>query len=294
MKPAGLVRRLAPALSALLAACAASWTLEEFDALARTHSARTIVLAEDLSLYSPYDPQRTHEYVELFRAQRAEVFALLEVEGAAPTLVELEPNEGLGASVTVEGNGIRVHGLSTEPHGGLLGYAPGNRVVLAVDPPQTIELADGRRISGGMAASMFASTIRHELAHVAVFLRGIEDGGWLHEGVAHAVELAQVADGRLLLEPPPEQLTWAARIPREQRSLATLADWRQTLPPTDDDRRARLLAFSLTLFLLERDGAPLAEALPRLATIGRHELAALEPEWSAWLERFAPPPATER
>ncbi len=294
MKPAARVRRLAPALSTLLAACAASWTLEEFDALARTSGARTIVLEEDLSLYSPYDPLRTREYVELFRAQRAEVFALLGVEGAAPTLVQLEPSQGLGASVTVEGNDIHVHELSTEPHGGLLGYAPGNRVVLAVDPPQTIELADGRTISSGMAASMFASTIRHELAHVAVFLRGIGEGGWLHEGVAHAVELAQVADGRLLLEPPPEQLSWAARIPREQRSLATLADWRQTLPPTDDDRRARLLAFSLTLFLLERDGAPLAEALPRLATLGRRELVALEPAWSAWLERFAPPPATER
>ena len=207
---------------------------------------------------------------------------------APPTVVQLHPNPGLGAELYTEGNRIGVRSLSLDPDGGFTGRAPGNRVILEVDPPQVLQLEDGRSLPGAFDASMFERTIRHELTHVAVFLLGVEEGGWLHEGLAHAVAEMPVADGRLQPDPSHALLALAARLPREERSLPWLLAWQQRLPVTEADHAARALACSLVLFVLEHDGAPsLREGFPRLAARDRASLLALEGEWSAWLDRCA-------
>jgi hypothetical protein len=273
---------------AALAGCLVSYDLPEFDELARTSHYRTILLEEDYSLYSPFDGIATRDYAQLVVRHRAELLELFGIESAPPTLVELRPTEGIGVDVEAEGNGLRILAASTEPHDGVLGWAPGNHVVIAVDAPQKVRLADGREIEGAWNASTFESTIRHELAHAAVFLSGVEDGGWLHEGMAHAVQWLPVEDGRFRLEPRPEQLAWASASPREARSLERLVAWRQSLPPTDGDVEVRLLAFSLVAFWFEREGSPrVRDGFPRLAALGRAEIVALEPEWSAWLDALA-------
>ena len=291
--------RNAAALAALsgmcsaLAGCLVSYELPEFDKLARTSNYRTILLEADYSMYSPFGGNATRDYALLVERHRAELLELFGVEAAAPTLVELRPTDGIGVDFEAEGNGIRVLAASREPHDGVLGWAPGNHVVIAVDAPQKVRLADGREIEGAWNASTFESTIRHELAHVAVFLSGVEEGGWLHEGMAHAVQWLPLEDGRFRLEPQPEQLAWASASPREARSLEWLVAWRQSYPPTESDVAARLLAFSLVAFWFEREGSPsVRDGFPRLAALGRKQIMALEPEWSAWLDALAAAPAS--
>src|SRR5688572_11029444 len=120
MSPSTRVARLALAgsLPALLGACTRHYTLREFDAIARTAPARTIVLEPRFSLYSPYDVIATREYVPLIAAQQAEVFALFGVTEETPLPILLQPNEGLGMDVTIEGDQLRLNGISMEPHGG--------------------------------------------------------------------------------------------------------------------------------------------------------------------------------
>jgi hypothetical protein len=66
--------RLATALAAALgflglAACRTHDSLPEFDALARTSTAHTIVFEDGFSLYSPYDPIPTRQFLPLIEQQ---------------------------------------------------------------------------------------------------------------------------------------------------------------------------------------------------------------------------------
>lgn len=284
----GLV--LAASLAAL-GACTREYTLREFDAIARTAPVRTIVLEQRFSLYSPYDLLGTREYVPLITAQQAEVFALFGVAAETPLPILLQTNEGLGADFTLEGDRMSINSISMQPHGGVLGRAGEDAVVIEVAPAQTMRREDGTEIKGYLGASMYTSTIRHELAHIAANLLGIGGGSWLREGIAHAVEWLPAEGERLRADSPPEQLKVLARLPREQRSIAALLDWEQRLPPTDDDGVARLLAFSFAAFLLERETGPFREGALRIAALDEEHLLALEDAWSEWLDAIAAVPA---
>lgn len=282
-------RWLATVLPLALAACATTFSLEEFDALARTSGARTIVLTEDLSLYSPYDPLRTRAFLELIRAQRAEVFALFGVAKERPLVVQLHPNPGLGVELSVQGDRITVESVSEVANERINGQATIDLVIIEVDPERVLQLPDGRSIPGAFEPSMYADTIRHELTHVATRLLGIERSDWLSEGIAHAVGATTIEGGRFELAPVAAILGEAARLPHDPRAMAALLEWRQGFPVNDTDVSARRLAMSLVLFALERDGPDLRAGLLRLAALDRRELLALHSEWSAWLARFGQP-----
>lgn len=286
---------LAPLVSVLVGSCATGPSMNELDARVRESGAKTIVLGERLSLYSPYDLIRTRQYLELIEKQREEVFALFGVENERPLVVQLHPNESLGVQFSVEGDRIGVKSISEVTDERVNGQATIDLVIVEVDPIQVLHLGDGRALPGAFEASMYADTIRHELTHVATTLLGSSLNNWLSEGVAHAVELIPIENGRFGLDPVPEVLSETAKLPHESRSLEALLDWRQGFPVTSEDVSARRLALSLVLFALERDGAPtLREGVLRLATRDRREFLALAAEWSAWLDRCADPPATSR
>ncbi len=164
MKPYHAHALAALAASAVLPACTANPSLPEFDSLARTAGARTIVLEEGFSLYSPYDVITTREYVPLIAQQRAEVFALLGVESPSPIVVHLREDEGIGADLSVMGDEVRVGGLSMAPDDGILGWA-GEELVVRVAPARLLTFADGREITSVLGASMYKDTLRHELTH---------------------------------------------------------------------------------------------------------------------------------
>ena len=272
-----------PALAAL-GACTRRYTLPEFDALARTTSARTILLEERVSLYSPYDWARTRSYLEVIEKERAAVFELFGVESEEPTVVWLRVDPKLGVQVAVEGELLRIESVSMETHDGILGHADGSVVEIRVAPLDEVQLPGGRTITGTFDVSMYADTIRHELAHAAAFQRGLHGRGWLEEGLAHAVAWLPIEGGRLRMEPPPERLRVAAALPRELRSIANLLAWEQHFPPTDEDRASRLLAFSLVAFLLEREASPFRERVVRIAAFDEDRLLALQDAWSEWLD----------
>jgi hypothetical protein len=81
--------------------------------------------------------------------------------------------------------------------------------------------------------------IRHELVHVATGRLGIDGGTWLSEGIAHAVAEIPIAEERFVVDPAPEALIRAARLPKQERDFARLLAWRQSFPGTSADGHAR-------------------------------------------------------
>lgn len=277
-------RALLPSLVACLAACAAPPTLERIDRMARSTSARTILLEDDLTLYSPYEMTLTRGFLTEIRAQKDEVFALFAVTDDLPLQVWLRPNEDLSLDFTVEDDRLRVVRLSRVPKDGVLGRAVGQSVVIEVDPQRRVDLPDGRQIESGPGAGMFTNTIRHELTHVATTRIGIEGADWLREGIAHAVEWIPVEGGNFRLDPVPKALLGAAELPSDPASFEHLLAWRQSIPPVDADFRLRRQALALVVYALEQQHAPsLREGLLRVAALDAVALRGLRPGWSEWL-----------
>lgn len=282
-------RALLPSLVAGLAACAAPLTLDRIDRMARATDARTILLEEDLTLYSPYEAGQTRAFLSELRAQRDEVFALFDVTEDEPLQVWLRPNEGLSLDFTVEDDRLLVSRASRVPEDGVLGRAVGTSVVIEVDPPGRLTLPDGRVVESAPGPGMFTDTIRHELTHVATTRIGVEGADWLREGIAHAVEWLPVENGRFRLDPPPAALRGAAELPSDRGAFEHLLAWRQSIPPDDTDVLVRRQALALVVYALEQQQAPsLREGLLRVAALDAVALRGLRPGWSEWLASLFP------
>jgi hypothetical protein len=271
-----------------LAACASALSLPELDALARQVEARTIVLEEDVSIYSPYDLAATREYLDLVRAERDLVFALLDVPPGEPIVVWLRPDDGVKAEVSMVGDGMLVDSVSISPRDHILGQADGVQVQIRVGLPTRIALADGSTVSAYLQASMYADTVRHELTHVAITRLGLSIPSWLSEGFAHAVEWIPVEAGRFAPTRGQSQLRAAAALPAETRSLDALLAWRQTLPVRlKEDSAARHLALAFVVFVCETQDLTVRAGLLHLAELEPDEVRGLQDAWSAWLARYA-------
>jgi len=278
-------------LTSGLTACTTHYTLPEFDALARTFWAKTIYLGEKASVYSPYDLVPTIEFANLLEEERAEVFALFGVESETPVLVYLSPNDGLGLDAEVIGDQVHVTGARTTLPGSFMGQAGGRVAQIEVAAPAILQLENGRSLSQFLGASTYRETIRHEFTHVAVNLLGLGGPDWLREGMAHYVESVSVEDGRFVLDPAPVRLRIAAILLPGIRDLDPVLEWKQSIPPVEQDGNMRAIAFTLVTFLIERERAPsLREGYERIAAYRPEQIRALQPEWSAWLASLAPPP----
>ena len=275
----------------LLSSCTTHYSLRVLDDVARTSGARTIVLQEKLSIYSPEETFYAQDYVTLIEKQRQEVLGLFGVDNESPIIVQLRQNEGMGMDATIEGNTIRFNRLRMSPDGGILGSARKDVIVVEVAPRTVLKLADGSPFVGVLGASMYKDTIRHELAHVATNLLGVRGGDWLREGIAHAVEWIPIEDGRFVLDPVPESLRGAAGFPRGPGVLDELLAWTQSFPPADRDPSVRLLAHTLVVYLIEREGAPsLRDGLLRVAAYPPARIRAVEADWMTWLDGLAAEP----
>jgi hypothetical protein len=275
-----------------LAGCSLAIEPTELDAALRNAGVRTVLFADGLSLYSPYEAVPSRGYLEKLLAERDECFALLGVESDEPVQVWLRVDPGLGLDVRMlDGDRMQVEGASLRTDAGINGMAGELQVILLVDAPNELVLADGRTLTGSFDPEQFRGTMRHELTHVATHLLGLPQVSWLQEGIAHAVEFAPAADGRLRFDPPPKELLWAAQLEPEARSIDALLTWQATNPPGPDERAMRLLAFSLVAFLLEREpAATLRDGLLRIGALEPAELRALQSAWSDWLTGLAQAP----
>lgn len=288
MHPTLFLRALGATLVGLLASCATRLTQREFDDLARTLESRTVVFERALTLYSPYDPRTTHGYLDVIEAERASLFALFEVESAEPILVWLQPSADMGLDATLEGGQLRLRGISSSPADGILGHALGETIVVRVAPEQILAASDGRTLRTTPDPTTHRSTIRHELAHVATNLLGVSRRCWLTEGLAHAVQWIPIEDGRFQLDPMPESLQQAASLAPDARTFDEMLAWEQGFPPTDLDRRMRLLALSFVVFAVDRQQAPsLRERVLSVAALDDAGVRSLQAGWAAWLGSFA-------
>jgi len=270
----------------LLGACSAL-SLPEFDHLARTTGARTILLEQGLSLYSPFDARNTRQYLDLLVAQRDEVFSMFELEHGPVLVVRLRPDESMSLGVEAQGQTLSVQELDLEPDDGVLGSAGQDVATITVPAPRRLRLEDGREIEIFAAPSLFTETIRHELAHVASARLGLGREGWLREGLAHAVESVPFTGGRFVLEDGSRPFRLVSGAPRDPAALEAMLAWNQSYPPTDEDRRMRQIAFSFTVFAVEVQGAAsLRAALAGVDALDAGEILALQPRWSAWLDEL--------
>ncbi len=269
-----------------LSACRSAPTLQEIDQPARRTQAQTIVLSEKLSVYSPYEWFATKDFTELIESELDSVFELFEIEPEVPVLIWLRPHEEMGLDLTVEPGRFSNEGVSLAPESGILGFAVEREVVVHVPPVQYVIAADGRRIPGTLAASMFQDTIRHELAHVASLRTGLRCAPWLCEGIAHLVEWVPMEQGSPVLDPVPEELELAASIPAQLRSIDRMLAWHQDMQQgTNEDRLMRVQALSFVTFFLQKERAPtFREGIERLAAVEDDQVRELEPEWSGWLD----------
>jgi hypothetical protein len=282
------LRLLLLVLAGALGSCAAEISLRDLDDLARSTGSRTVLLEDDVSLYSPYDGGYTRALLSKVQAQRADVFALFGVHTDEPTFVWFRENPDLGVDVELEGDRLRVRSVSTPSRGDVLGRSQGNAMIVEVAPPNTLTLADGRTVTGVLELPDLDGTIRHELAHVASTLLGVRGRTWIREGIAHAVEWIPIEDGHFRLDPPPGPLLDAAAVPRERRSVDALLRWEHGDPPTERDLVLRQLALSLVVFAAERQDSPsFGERLLLVDALRVSELRALQPAWSAWLDALS-------
>ena len=274
-------------LAALCAGCRIEYTLREFDQLARETKARTIVLGEELSLYSPYDTVGTRMYLACIEAERASVFALFGIEDHETLVVQLQPDAGIGIEAHMEGEGVAVdRGVEVKPEADILGHANGCDVVIRVAPP--MPLAGAPELQTILDPSVHAQTIRHELTHVASGIVGMRGSPWLSEGLAHAVEWFPLVDGHFSRDELPPELRYVPAFPREMRSIDALLAWEQEFPADDEDRLVRALAATLVAFAVERQSAPsFRERVLGVAALDGAQLRAMQPEWSAWLDALS-------
>src|SRR6185503_16411208 len=131
-------RTVALTALALGAACASPGSIGRVDQLARATGARTVLLEEHFSLYSPYDLLRTREYVELVETQRAAVFELFGVQSEEPLVLWLRLDERMGVHASITDDRMRIESVSLETHDGILGEAGDGVVVVRVAPLDVI------------------------------------------------------------------------------------------------------------------------------------------------------------
>lgn len=271
------------------AACAATVEIEELDSLIRSSEARTILLEPGFSLYSPFAHVPTRDYLALVEEERGLVARLFGPGSLDGVVVWLVPVEGLQPGVTIEDDAIRF-GPRSAPAPRVLGISGGRTVVVRVEPPSTLEISDGRRIEGNWAAETYREVLRHELAHVAAHAAGIDGETWLDEGLAHAVELARVEGGELVVDARAAPIAGAADVPRGQRALAPVLDYAEDLATIERGGElahphGRQLATSFFVHLLARRGeGSFAEKARAIAQMSRAELLAEEGEWQEALD----------
>lgn len=261
---------------AILVGCTAPQRVgpEALERLARGAGAKTVVAAEDLTVFSPYGPRATANLIDMIREEYRAVCHLFEIETDRPLLVWLEAVES-----DVDEDGMWILEALHPRKAGMAGLANtgGNVIVLYVS---------AHRIGAAAAPEAVRHTARHELAHIASRRKGLVPDRWLGEGLAEFVaNLQRTSDGRLVSFPPPLPAIWNARLRLSEHSLESVLEWSPRVKDLEVLGDYYLLSHAFVQFLFRRRrDEPLLESIGRTAAMARPELVALEAEWKTWLE----------
>jgi hypothetical protein len=264
-----------------VASCASPTSLTTIDDWVREIEACSVIVTPSYSLYSPYDSERTHRFVELVEREREAVSALFEIGELRRTIIWLRPITEAGGLDAELGESLP---LLTQPPDHILGLASEDVVVVRVPPVQRAHLGDGRFFVLVVSTDENERTLRHELVHVATRQIGINGRAWLHEGIAHMVESFELVDGQLTSSRAMPVLQIDGDLPQESGLMSWLLSWEQSSTFDGNNQLARLLGFFLVTFLVESRAEPFPEALRSIANLSSADLLDLEDEWISWLE----------
>jgi hypothetical protein len=264
---------VALALLASVAGCTStrSATPEEFEAELRARLTVTVE-GDGFVLHSPYGAEATEPYAAVLRRELGVVRRCFADASAEPVRVYLAPVPEADAPAPEE---IWRHAS----RGGLEGFACETRfAVLWVRPN-----ADAAQAL--VQAGMGSPQLRHELAHLATHRAGLAGKTWFNEGVARHVEHAQFLDGEMRPHPFPATLV-KARDEFVPGDVARLLAWSLADERTVEEHASRYAkAEALLRFLLERSsGSDFVARLRAVRALDEESIAALEPEWRAWLQ----------
>jgi hypothetical protein len=131
-------------------------------------------------------------------------------------------------------------------------------------------------------AEMGSPQLRHELAHLFTRRAGLAGESWFNEGVAQQVEHAQVLDSETRWHPFPATLV-SARAAFVPGDVDRLLAW--SIITVEGRAKRYAQAEALLRFLLERSsGTDFVARLRQVRALDGKTIAALEPEWGAWLQ----------
>jgi hypothetical protein len=283
------VRAVLVALAAC-ASCATTWSYEEFDRLSRTSQAKTIVHQPSFSLFSPYDPSTTQEWVERVETLDARLATLLGPHSRS-WIVVLVPNEEMLLEVHGPGNSVTVPVVAIRTKCGIGGFAYGRTANLYVPPAARAKLM-GHPMSLVGTGEDAARKLMHELSHLYLNDLGIEAPWWLCEGFAHLVEDAPVRDGCPDLDGAKSTADELARFSEEELDLDRLLTFREDIGsiakgvphPYPESRR---VARAFVQYEISRSKDAIVGTLRKLSGTPRSELLAAEPGWREWLRSHA-------
>lgn len=223
-------------------------------------------------LRSPYGDEATRPYATVVRRELDRVRECFGDSSAVPVRIYLVPVSESEAPAPDEP-------WRHAARGGFEGAAHESGFAFVWVRPE----ADPRQAM--VDAETGSSTLRHELAHLFMRRAGLAGKTWFNEGVAQHVEHAQVLDGTMRPHPFPRELL-QARDQFAAGDVARLLAWSLHGDELTAEERASRYAKSEALlrFLLERSsGADFVARLREVRALDEKGVAALEPEWRAWL-----------
>ena len=250
-------------------------TPEELDKIARCTGASTVVITEELTVWSPYDLSFTKTLMEIIEEELGATRALLDVKIEDPILIWIEAVESSGGD-----NFINLSDSLTPAKAGVSGCAgEEGRFILLYGPPQTqwgFVMYNPHFLRG---------STRHEMAHIVFFQAGFRGDRWLQEGFAEYVRsMHMMKDGGLVQIALPIVIFNRTRGLPDRYSLSKILDWTEPLNSLEGTQAHYNISHSLMHFLIQKqDDRPLQETLKRIEGLSRKEILAFEAEWRAWL-----------
>lgn len=298
--------RLPLLLAALATVGCRATHISEFAQSLRDQDIRSLIAAPEMTIVSPFGPERTAELLNEVRRNLNAIEVLLETKVPASLTVhfKIQPAQPLPMQLSKDASSLGLPYTDGRPTHRLRGFA-----VSGTDIPQILVYVPaqstpsplptpGQRSIATMAPSGFdpAPTIRHEIAHICASFAGLEGPTWFTEGLAREFQSRQFnGHGQLALtaQVPDDLIT--ARLNYEAYSIDDLLDWEESLTTEviktgtgEIFTMGRPLAHALMRFLLEREQrehqASLRQQLERIQAMTPDQLRALDAEWRAWMK----------
>lgn len=265
---------------------ASSLLINDFDEGLRELESRTVLITDELTLYSPYDVALSQEYLDVCLEQLALAARVVGAAPEGPVPVVLTPAEVVPGRVNRSG-GVAEGIAGTAGTDGSVSHV---RVfVPTADDIAFIWVPEATR-----------RILRHEFAHVCLYGIDVPDQRWFSEGVATEVERVLVdAEGGWRVHPIPiDLITLLGRS--SSPSVDELLAWSCLGESRPEQGHLYDPAWSLFRYAsrLPRPDADavgptprppdssLRDAIERVGSMDAEQLRGLQAGWQAWLAGF--------